>query len=102
MYELEYLPIAQQDMVEIVKYISHEHCNPVAAKKLSHEMIEAADRLTAFPYSNAIHATIRPLKQEYRKLLVKNHIMFYWVNEKTKIVTIARVLYAHSDYEKLL
>ena len=102
MYQLEYLPIAQQDMVETARYISHELCNPVAAEKLSHEMIEAADKLKDFPYANAVHATIRPLKQEYRKLLVKNYIMFYWVDEKAKTITIARVIYARRDYEKFL
>lgn len=91
MYQLDYLPIARQDMIEIVKYISHEFCNPTAADKLAHEMTEAADSLTQFPYSNAIHPTVRPLKREYRKLTVQNYIMFYWIDEKEKRITIARV-----------
>jgi len=102
MYKIEFLPIAKQDMTEIVRYISQELCNPVAANKLTDEMIDAADRLSDFPYINAVHQTIRPLKHEYRKLLVKNYAMFYWIDENKKTVTIARVLYARRDYEKLL
>ena len=102
MYQLTFLPIAKQDMTDIVRYISNELLNPIAADALADEMIEAAERLSDFPYINAVHQTIKPLKHEYRKLLVKNYIMFYWVDEKKKLITIARVIYARRDYEKLL
>jgi len=102
MYQLDYLPLARQDMAEIARYISHELCNPQAAEKLAYEMIEAAGRLCIFPYANAIHAAIKPLPREYRKQIVQNYIMFYWVDEKEKLVTVARVIYARRDYEKLL
>jgi len=102
MYRLTFLPIAKQDMTDIVHYISNELFNPVAAAALAEEMIEAAERLCDFPYINTVHQTIKPLKQEYRKLLVKNYIMFYWVDEKKKLITIVRVIYARRDYEKLL
>jgi addiction module RelE/StbE family toxin len=102
MYQLEFLPIARQDMADIVRYISHELFNQAAAENLADEMIDAAERLADFPYINAIHQSIRPLKKEYRKLIVKNYIMFYWIDEKEKRVTIARVIYARRDYERLL
>ena len=102
MYKLEYLPIARHDMVEIAKYISQELCSPQAAEKLADEMIQVAERLTAFPYVYPVHRTSKPLKNEYRKLIVKSYIMFYWVNEKEKKVIIARVIYYRRDYEKLL
>ena len=102
MYQLTFLPIAKQDMTDIVRYISNELLSPAAADALADEMVEAAERLCDFPYINTVHQTIKPLKQEYRKLLVKNYIMFYWVDEKKKQITIARVIYARRDYEKLL
>lgn len=102
MYKLEYLPAALEDMLEIVKYISKELKNPIAAENLANEFIESAEYLIDFPYSNPIYYPIRPLKKEYRKLLVKNFIMFYYVNEPKKIVTIARVIYAKRDYGRTL
>ena len=102
MYHLEYLPIARHDMIEIAVYISHDLCNPLAAGKLADEMIESAERLTEFPYINAVYLTVKPLKREYRKLIVRNYIMFYWIDEKNKLVTIARVIYARRDYGKML
>lgn len=102
MYKLEYLSAALGDMLDIVKYISKELKNPIAAENLANEFIESAESLTDFPYSNPIYYPIRPLKKEYRKLLVKNFIMFYYVNEPKKIVTIARVIYAKRDYGRIL
>lgn len=45
---------------------------------------------------------LRPLKHEYRKPLVENYMMLYWVSETEKRVTIARVVYARRNYAKLL
>ena len=102
MYKLEYLPIARQDMVEIVRYISGELENPAAADRLAVELIEAGDSIPVFPYTNPAYTPIRPLKHEYRKLLVQNYFMFYWVDEDKQLVTVARVIYARRDFERLL
>ncbi|WP_205314710.1 type II toxin-antitoxin system RelE/ParE family toxin [Ruminiclostridium herbifermentans] len=76
-YRLVYLPVAKQDMIDIMRYISHELGNSSAATKLAEEMIEAADKLTTFPYAHQVYQPIRTLKQEYRKLIVQNYIMIY-------------------------
>lgn len=102
MYRLEYLPVARQDMIEIVRYISEELQNPMAADQLATELIEAGDSIPGFPYANPAYMPIRPLRHEYRKLLVQNYLMFYWVDEGKQLVTVARVVYAKRDYERLL
>jgi plasmid stabilization system protein ParE len=101
-YELEYLPLAQQDMVDIVTYISKDLCNPIAADKLAHKFIDEAEKIRDFPYSMPAYYPIRELGHDYRKLLVDNYIMFYWVDETRHCVTVARVIYAKSDYSKRL
>ena len=102
MYSLEYLPIARRDMVDIAKYIGIKLANPDAADRLAEEMIEAAESLRNMPYMRPMYYPVKPLKHEYRKLIVHNYIMFYWVDEDNKLVTIARVVYSGRDYEKLL
>ena len=72
MYKLEYLPVARKDSV------------------------------LSFPYAPPAYQPIRPLKHEYRKILVQNYLMFYWVDEEKKLVTVARVVYAKRDYGRLL
>ena len=82
MYKLEFLPSAQQDMVEIVRYISKELHNPAADNRLAISFLEAADRAAAFPYAAPSYNPIRPLKHEYRKLAIQNYLMFYcWRRE---------------------
>jgi len=101
LYKLEYLPAARADMVEIVRYISRELGNPQAAQRIANMLVEAGDTIPAFPYANPAYIPIRPLKREYRKLLVENYLMLYWV-EETKTVTVARVVYAKRDFGRLL
>lgn len=100
LYRVEFLPAALRDVVEIAEYISQELCNPSVAEKLVDKMITAAEGLSVFPYSHPLHRTARPLKHEYRKLLVKNYILFYWMDEYKKTVTIARVIYGRRDLTK--
>jgi toxin ParE1/3/4 len=100
LYKLEFLPSARQDMVEIVRYISKELHNPAAADRLANNFLEAADRAAAFPYAAPGYHPIRPLKHEYRKLVIQNYLMFYWVDEQEKVVTVAYVTYAKRDYER--
>lgn len=72
------------------------------ANRLTVELIEAGDSICSFPYAHPAYIPIRPLKREYRKLLVQNYFMFYWVDEDKKLVTVARVTYAKRDLDRLL
>lgn len=101
-YDLDFLPVAQKDMIDIVMYISKVLCNPVAANRLAEKFINEAEKLRDFPYSLPAYYPIRPLEREYRKLIVDNYIMFYWVDETKHCITVARVIYAKSDYTKKL
>lgn len=102
MYKLEYLPVARKDMLEIVRYISGELQNPDAADRLAVKLVDAAESVLTFPYATPTCQPIRPLKHEYRNILVQNYLMFYWVDEEKKLVTVARVIYAKRDYGRLL
>lgn len=102
MYELEFLPVARQDMVALVQYIARELNNPAAAARLAGELMEAVERLAGFPYACPVYVPNRPLAEEYRKLTVRNYLVFYWVDEAGKKVTVARVIYGRRDYQELL
>ncbi|MFV0504678.1 MAG: type II toxin-antitoxin system RelE/ParE family toxin [Lachnospirales bacterium] len=93
MYTVEYLPIAKDDMVGILNYISNDLQSPLVADKFVDEMVEKIECLSLFSYSNFVYFPVRQLEKEYRKLLMKNFIIFYYVDEKSKVVTVARVLY---------
>ena len=99
MYKLEYLPAAHRDLIEIASYIAVTLKNPVAAEKLASKLIAEIEKTVNFPYANPAYIPIRPLQHEYRKLLVESYMVFYWVDETEKCVTIARAIYARSDYD---
>lgn len=48
MYNVEYLPSAVQDMVEIVLYIARELNNPAAAERIAERLAEAGESLRDF------------------------------------------------------
>lgn len=102
MYQLEYLPTAKRDMVEIVRYISHNLSNPAAAKRLSQKMLRSVERLSYFPYIGIIYDSDCPLKHAYRILPLDNYLMFFWIDEEKKKDIISRVIYGRRDYEKFL
>lgn len=102
MYKIEYLATAVDDMREIVGYINTRLCNPIAAGRLAEKFVAAAEELSDFPYRSRVYSPARPLSREYRKVLVGNYLMFYWIDEDLKIVTIARVIYAGRNYENEL
>lgn len=102
MYKIEYLPIARDDMLDIMRYISRELNNPVAASRLATQLVNAAEDIRKFPYSAPAYTPIRALKHEYRKIPVQNFLIFYWVDEHKKLVTIARIIYAKRNYGRLL
>lgn len=102
MYKTEYLPSARRDMSEIVRYISGVLKNPAAAERLAEELVAEGERLAVFPYANPSYLPLKPLKHEYRKAKVRGYLMFYWVEEEKKRVTVARVIYAGRDHERLL
>ena len=95
--QLEFLPVAKQDLVEIAEYISKTLQNPKAAKRLAQTLLERAEDLCPLPYAYPVYQPIRPLRQEYRKVTAGHYLLFYTVSEETKTVTVARTLYGRRN-----
>ena len=98
LYKIEILPVARKDMLDTVFYISTKLSNPKAASDLAEELTKKINSLAKRPYINPVYIPIRPLKHDYRKQIVKNYIVFYWVDEETETVTVARVIYSKRNY----
>ena len=96
MYSIRFSQIAYSDMSDIVSYISHDLNNYDAAKKLAHKFIESSKTLVDFPYGRPVYHPLKHLEHEYRKLIVNNYTMFYWINGDIKTVYIERVVYSGS------
>ena len=85
-----------------MRYISREIQNPDASERLAVKLADTAESVLTFPYATPAYQPIRPLKHEYRNILVQNYLMFYWVDEEKKLVTVARLIYVKRYYGRLL
>lgn len=97
MYKVEFLPVAKQDLTEIALYIKDKLNNPIAAYNTVEQIVEASEKLGSFPYSNPVYTPLRPLKKEYRKIPVKNYMLFYTVDETEKLITVSRIIYTRRN-----
>ncbi|MDE6710327.1 MAG: type II toxin-antitoxin system RelE/ParE family toxin [Oscillospiraceae bacterium] len=102
MYDLVFLPEAGKDISDISRYIGVELCNPDAADRLVDKILSETEKLTDMPYMYSVYESPLPLKFEYRKLLVKNYTVFYYIDESEKAVKIARVIYAKRNFSNVL
>ena len=107
MYKIEYLPSALRDLTEIADYIGVKLSNPEAADLLSETIVSSIDKLAEMPYRYPVYYPlaafpIKPLKMEYRKMVVRNYLVFYWVNEEKQHVIIARVIYGGRNTDNIL
>ena len=101
-FKVEYLSRAISDLKDAMAHISNELGMPKAASELVENIVHDIESLTDFPYSHPAYTPIQPLKHDYRKMVVQNYSVFYWVDEQSKIVTIARVLYNRRNFLSIL
>lgn len=97
-YRIEYLPIAQKDVTEIIEYIQKD--NPRAAQSFLEEFDETISKLEDFPFIGQVPKDRRLDYLGYRTLIVGSYIVFYVVKED--YAEIRRVLHGRRKYSFLL
>lgn len=93
---------AEEDMRDMVSYISTELSAPITALKIIEIIEEALKKLSAMPN---IHAKVRDDRLSamgYRMFVINNYIAFFTINEKEKVVDIERILYGRRDWMRVL
>lgn len=99
MYQIRYLPVALQDMDEVITYLVEKLVAPNAAEALLSEIDQVVDTLRRHPYAYPIYQAKFPLEFEIRKVPVKNFVLFYVVLEDT--VEIHRFIYGKRNLAEL-
>lgn len=97
-YQIEYLPIAEKDLSEIIGYIQLD--SPQSALSLLDEFDEKILLLEDFPYLGKVPKDPRLQYLSYRVLVVSSYLVFYVV--KSEIVEIRRILHGRRKYDFLL
>ena len=97
-YNLEILPIAKNDMNEMVDYLNKFDCQ--TAIGIYDEIIDSIKSLTKFPDRFPFVKVPQLRAKGYRFIIVKRYIVFFVVKGKT--VEIRRVLHEKRNYINLL
>jgi toxin ParE1/3/4 len=97
-FRIEYLPVAEQDLTEIIEYIMSD--NPDAALSMLNIFDVTISILETFPLSGAVPNDVRLQSLNYRILVVENYLIFYVPFHDS--VEIRRILHGKRKYDFLL
>ena len=95
---MQYLPIARQDLVDILHYIKQD--NPTAAYKLIQKIDEVISKLEDCPNMGVIPKDLRLKSLGYKMLVIDNYLAFYVVRDTT--VEIRRIIHGKRKYSFLI
>ena len=101
-YSVEILPGAIEDLNNIYRYYFEESQERAVADKITDEIEAAILRLEVYPKSNPVSRDKRLAKKRYRKLIIGNYIALYKIDEKAKLVTVARIFHGMMNYIKYI
>jgi addiction module RelE/StbE family toxin len=93
---------AKNDLQKIAHYISLELGEPETASRVNKTLREAISSLSDSPRKYPPVTDEQLARRGYRKLLVKNYIAFFTVDEQSGTVNVERVLYTRRDWANLI
>lgn len=101
-YKVKLSNQAKEDYKNIIKYIRYDLLEPDIAEKYAELINNEINTLEYNPQKFAIINYDIIKEYKFRKLIIKNYIAFYRVNEDEKIVNIERILYSGADWKNKL
>lgn len=99
-YSLRYLPIAQQDLSEIIDYIQNNLQNPIAAENTLSKIEKAILERLESPESFAVWQSNKKRDYPYRRINVGNYSVWYVVIDD--VMEVRRILYSKRNEENLI
>ena len=101
-YEVKVTKQALEHMKSIVHYILYDLMSPGAAENLLRDLKAAIMKLAVMPKRHAMIEE-EPWKSEgIRKIIVKNFLIYYWVDDENSKVQVTAVIYNKRDQIKQL
>ena len=101
-YEVRVTRLALGQMKEIVHYISNDLMAPNAAHNLLDKMKAEITKLSSFPKKHAL-IDEEPWRTEgVRKIVIKNFLIYYWVDDKNNRVQVTAVICSRRNQTKQL
>ena len=99
-YNLRILPLFEDDLNEILDYISFHLHNPSAADTLIDDVEDAIQKRLLFPDSVEPYPSTREREHLYYTIQVRNYTVFYVVIDDT--MEVRRILYSRRNLQNLI
>lgn len=99
-YGIEYLPSFNEELSEILYYITYKLKNKKASERLLKNVEAAIINRSINPEAFEIYKSIKNRKHKWYRIYVGNFIIFYIVTNNTMIV--AHILYSKRDIENFI
>lgn len=93
MYRILYTPLAREDMLEILIYVSEDLYAPQSAARLLNKIEKDISRLGENPYSAPVARDEYLASQEFRYLVSGKYIVLYKVDDVSHNVIVYRIVY---------
>ncbi len=101
-YRIDIAEPAEKDLRDIIRYISAQLSAPITAPEMLKAFEQAMVGLAEMPHRAPAVADERLAATGYHKLIVKNYIIFFSINEKAKVVDVERILYGRRNWQAIL
>ena len=101
-YRVDVSEVAENDLEDIVRYIASQFSAPVTALRMMDLFEVAMASLTEMPQRFSLLNDERLSQMGYRKLAVNNYLVFFSIDEQSKVVDVERILYARRDWLQIL
>ena len=99
-YSIELSDSAKRELREILDYYFSDLENPVLAVKVLRKINEAIDSLATFPEGYQVYEG--KTDEKLRSVRAMRYRIFYMVDNKRRVVSIAHIVYAGRDFEQIL
>ena len=99
-YQLSFLPIFEQDLLETVDYIANVLQNETAADNLINNIEEAIMERLNNPLAFEPYYSTKERKNSYYRIYVGNYTIFYVVIEN--VMEVRRLIYSARDIDKII
>ncbi len=97
-YQVIIAPTAFKEINKIYDYIIENLYAEKAAKDLMKQVEIELQRLKYYPKVHTEIQKFNELRRRYRRIVIKNYVILYTIDESKKIVYIAHMYYAKRNY----
>ena len=100
-YSFSFTDIAAADLDETLNYISGELSNPTAAQSFFRKMETVISAIRTFPLSGSPVDNFYVKRNDIRKTMVGNYVLYYLPDHLKREIVILRIVYGQRDRDHI-